>query len=420
MFTLEGSLKGIISALGLALVICSIPISMYVKVFFGFMNLNTYLILLGLVLLFPYRNVGNKSLSQMMIFCIMFSVIAIIYMYLGNYEDSMHYVYNTLVIIIGLSLGLSWYETDFKIGDAIKIIWIISAFCSIITLYVLQTGMFGMYAIDNSAARNENDVLIFDLLTAAGCCRTNLLASLYILSKEALKKKTLLLIILFIILDFYLVLFTQKRTPLIVAVFILFFFILKGGISLSSENKNIIRYFVAAAFVGVILLFMSNTTSEYIANMIDGIYYGVYDMINGTDSTEAANSATIRYMARQDAWSTISGFSLFEYVFGKGYMTQWIDAPILQSYLDMGIMGLVFFGFFILYLPFKVLFLEKYHTPELLWAALNASYGMIACFNSGHPYGHARWIPICILIYVYLGAKEEIDNNYILEGTNES
>ena len=45
----------------------------------------------------------------------------------------------------------------------------------------------------------------------------------------------------------------------------------------------------------------------------------------------------MRYESREWAFDYIENFNFFEFPFGAGYMTRWLDIPILQSFLDMGI-----------------------------------------------------------------------------------
>lgn len=394
-----------LSSLGLSMILVAIPIGMYAKIFWGFMSLNIVFYSIGSSLLLPYKKLFRTSFSEKMLSCMLFSILALLYIFLGGYEEKIHIVYNLIVVLTCFSLGYSSYAEDINIELSIIYLWLFSALCSVCAFVTFNIGLFN-HAIEyeDFTERYETEVLIFDLLTVASSCISNLVASLYIIQKNMGKSRFLLIAaVIFICLDIYIVFITQKRTPIIVLVFVLLFFSYKNRwFNFRLFGRNIFVFFLIVV-VGYNITNVYVDPYEFWPSLYNSIINGLRDMLFGTNSLDITNSASIRYYARQQAWNMIYDFSIQEFFLGKGYMTMWIDAPLLQSFLDMGVVGFLLYFYYSIITPFNILRKKEVVYPELMWAVLSTSYGMIACFNSGYPYGHTKWLPICVLVFVYNG-----------------
>lgn len=88
-------------------------------------------------------------------------------------------------------------------------------------------------------------------------------------------------------------------------------------------------------------------------------------------------------------------------------MVKWLDIPILQAYLDMGIIGFFFYLYYVLLLPIISIIKASATNVAIQFASFNAFYSIFSAFNSGNPYGYNKWIPIVVLVFVLINASKD-------------
>lgn len=408
MLGLTGSIKDKITSLGLALILTAIPVGMYAKILLGFMHLNSILFIVGILLLFPYKTFfsGRLKFTGLMFGCMAFTIYAIINQYMIDYYDKSHYLYNGLVLLACLSLAGSEYEEDFSMDNVIRWTWLISFFNAVLTIYVIMTGLYGVYA-EYDPYQTVEEALMYDGLTAGSCCIMNIACSLYLLSSDDNKYNSRYLLIFLIILDIFAIILTQKRTPLIVSFFIIGYYIYYNDLYKAFLTKRNVSFAIAIFLAGVFVVLLNENIFNLFVYTVDHIISGISDLVYGTEELDITNSTSIRYYNRLEAYDILSKFDAFQYVFGAGYMTMWVDIPLLQSYMDLGIIGFLLFAYYRIILPAKVLFGDINYSPILMWAVFITCYGMLSCLNSGHPYGHTHWIPSIVLIFVVSGLRAQ-------------
>ena len=128
-------------------------------------------------------------------------------------------------------------------------------------------------------------------------------------------------------------------------------------------------------------------------------------MLFGT-KMDLTGSAKIRYDNRQETINIIRDFSFLNYIFGAGYMTKWIDNPLLQSYLDLGIYGFSMYFFYVVLKPLITIF--KTRNKYILFGCLLCFYNVFSSISSGNPYSFLKWDPIIFLLFI-------LNNKTILE-----
>lgn len=149
---------------------------------------------------------------------------------------------------------------------------------------------------------------------------------------------------------------------------------------------------------------------EKASGLYDHTVNGISDMLTGTSTS--GPSARMRYYATLWALNYINTkFTLWNLIFGAGFMTRWLDVPILQSFLDMGLIGLIGYSFFILFLPLRYLFAYARRNPQILFGCMLALANVISTFNSGHPYATQRWIPLILLLVIIADVKHTNKNS---------
>ena len=196
---------------------------------------------------------------------------------------------------------------------------------------------------------------------------------------------------------------TTKRTPLIIGILCLLYamYINRNN----QRNRNIKSiYIYVSIFVVLICIFTNEILYQSIVNIFNGIFKGVNDLVFGA-SFDEANSTSIRYNARQSAIDDIMNFSLMELFFGKGYMYRWIDIPLMQAYMDMGILGFLLFARNIIVFPLICMKRYAVNNRRIMWATLICFYGLFGALTTGTPYGHGKWLFLAVLLFVLNGEK---------------
>lgn len=384
-----------LSEFGLSLIMTAFPMAMYYRTFIDDVPIGNFFMLMGVLFLFPYKNFV-KTFQTMrwnkdMVLLIVFQLVALLYYYISNFNDNTYSLFHYLIIAFGVALTYTRFDKDLCLHNAILWIGIESFFCAIMGYYVLDSGMVEIL-IDEM----DKDERILDYLTISGVCVTNVACCTYFMGKS---NRNVVKIILFlcIFFDFLVINLTQKRTPFIVALLIVVIYLYKQLSDKTKRNTTMIM------LVAVFAYFFASIYKDMLTDNMASIFNGIDDFINGTYQLEDTNSASQRYYNREKALEIISRFTTEEYLFGKGYMTLWFDNPLMQSYLDMGIFGVVFCFYFSVWIPVKTLFSKKIYDNYIFWAFSMASYVMVGCMSTGHPYSHNKWLPICLLIFIING-----------------
>jgi hypothetical protein len=90
---------------------------------------------------------------------------------------------------------------------------------------------------------------------------------------------------------------------------------------------------------------------------------------------------------------------------GKGYKDSFMDVPLIESLINHGILGLVFFGGFNLYLfMYTIQEIRKPTNPLTLFLAYFFIYFIVLLISNGRPYDVSFWFPYVVMIR-FLGIK---------------
>lgn len=112
------------------------------------------------------------------------------------------------------------------------------------------------------------------------------------------------------------------------------------------------------AILAIIIYILSNSeVQEAVVSIIEYTYDGITNLITGNHTGHGlTNSTDMRIDNRDQAFNMIANFDILEYMLGKGFMTFWFDMPLIQSYLDMGVIGFLLFFSYTVILPFMRFF----------------------------------------------------------------
>ncbi len=394
------------SEFGLSLILMAFAMAMYFRIFIADIPIGNFFLAIGTLLLFPYKNFlrefSTRQWNANVAMLMLFHLVALLYYATSEFNDPVYPISHIIILILSTSLIYTNYEIDFKIHKVVLWVGIESFICVALSYFVMASGLAEEL---NDINRDER---IFDYLAPGGISVTNIACCIYCISKSNSNfKKALMLAI--IVFDLLVITMSHKRTPFIVSITLCLIFAYRMYLI----NKRQWLWIVPIAILFVYVIITVN--NEMFSDNALYVFNGVEDFINGTNQLEITNSASIRYYNREYTYDLISHFTPLQTIFGMGYMTRWIDNPLLQSYLDMGIFGFMSFLYFIVIVPISSIIKKStLMNHELFWAFCMAAYTMIGFVSTGHPYGHGKWITICVLLFVLNGVisqQKESKNN---------
>ncbi len=388
-------LESVKKSLGIAFGISGVQLGMYFNQLFPFVNWSPIFMALSVFCIFSFKNLlfGHlPTYNQTFTWILLFQFLMLIY---GIFSSNLSFQFLSFhLYIICLIIALaSNKHIDFS--QVLKVIFLVSAVCSLLGAFYVSIGFVtGRQAWE---LRHSDDDFALEPFTVALGSLINFAASLLLLNRRLWFK---IVVILFLLLDLYVILYSGKRTPIFIAIVIFGLFFLKKG--LLSKNE-IFKYLRLIGFILALvfsLYFSIEAVQVRIDNFVDNFINGLANILGYQNVSDDSGSGIIRYQARQETYEFINlRFNFFNYIFGYGYMTKWIDNPILQSYLDMGILGLFFYTYLIIIYPIRII-LRKFKISDFTLLTLMLSiYGTLSAINSGHPYVYLRYLPIALLAW---------------------
>lgn len=400
--------KRMLVEIGTAMVLISMPLGMIVKLLVGNMIFGNIIMALGLMFMFSFKRLKEGFHPNLLSGIGIFFIISFVYYALSKFSDSIYLLYLGVTLIYTLELSLLKYENDLKIRNVIFYMWLLSLFCVLGGYFCFATGIVSV--LTGAFGFSDTGDTIYDGLTMGSVGITQLACSLYFIStcKESKRIRTMMFIC--VIIDFFIVLLAFKRTPLLIALIILGLYMRKLGYL--SLNPRSITIFIAIIVGITVIIISSADLREGFSIIAEETWTGITNLITSNHTGHGlTNSTDMRIENRHQAFALIGNFDLLSFFIGAGFMTFWFDMPLIQAYLDMGVIGFILYAFYIVYLPLHVLFTSKQNNNELFLLAMLALYGSVACLTSGHPYAHNQWMPICLLCFVLSSRNTLISSN---------
>lgn len=399
-------LKDFFTYFGISLSLVGVPLGMYFNYLFPIIPWSPVFMFASVVLIFSFRNLflGKLPLyNRIFALIVFFQSLMLIY---GVLSTNLTFQYLTFhLYIISLVFALSSNENTISYTKIIQITFYVSAICSFLGAFFMWKGLIvGEYAWQ---LRQDNENYALEQFTVAGGAITNLICAICFRAKNKVLKGLIALVLL---LDFYIILSSGKRTPIFVTLIILIIYFYKMGVL----NKRLFyNYFKFLFFLLVILVILYNYNTSFeknIDNFFIHFYNGFLNILGDKTVTDGTGSAIARFQARNWTYQYIEDqFNFFNYLLGAGYMTRWIDNPLLQSFLDMGILGFMLYTYLIILFPIKSFF--KVNNLLSLFAVLLCVYNIMATYSSGNPYFYIKYVPIVFLAFI-INLKMNIDSHF--------
>lgn len=158
--------------------------------------------------------------------------------------------------------------------------------------------------------------------------------------------------------------------------------------------RIICSFLVLALCIYILMKIMPdafNVAMEYVYS----IWRGVKNLLHIGNEVDVSTS--IRNEIREEIFFLLrSDTSFMQWIFGRGYHFKYLDFPILQSFVDLGIIGGLAYCYIQLIIPISYIFkrnvncafrIIQYYTIFLLFNI----------FYAGIPYGYGKFISIILL-----------------------
>lgn len=398
MFSINiSTTRRIMTEIGTAMVPVSMPLGMILKITTGNMIIGNLMMGLGLLMMFPFRRIKYGFRLGYQTGIIAFFILSFIYYFASKFAESIYLLYLGVSLIYSLALSILRYDEDLKMKNVIFDIWSISLLCILGSCYCFATGI--ITALTGAFEFTAGGDTLYDALTMGSVGITQMSCSFYFLGKSEYSKKFKIILFACVTLDFFIVLLAFKRTPILISLITFALYSHKLGY-LKMTPKKIIGIVIIMIILSMVIV-NSAELSEAVTLLAEDTWEGIVNLItNNHTGHSLTNSTDIRIENRQQAFAMINDFDMLEFFLGAGFMTFWFDMPLLQSYLDMGVIGFILFAFFVVYLPLRILFSKYRSDDEMCFIAIFSLYGAIGCLTSGHPYAHTHWMPICLLCFI--------------------
>lgn len=388
-----------INALGITLVLIGVPMGMYLN-FFTNTNLGSSLIMFLSIIFILYNNKISFHIKREYKFVFFFQLIMLLYWYFSEQATIQYLLFHLYVLALIFSLSII---KNIKLEQIIKYTFYLSTVLTIIGIIVCLQGL-----VTGSTAwelRQENENYALEPFTIANGALIGYFAGLCINSGNRNKK---IIISAILIADFYLIWLCGKRTPLLLLIIcsLIYYFKIK---SLSPENilLSLIKISILL-FIGLIFLFQNNDFKQEFIKYSTNIFYGIQNILGNKDVSDSTGSAIVRYEYRTMALEYIQyRFDIVNYICGNGYMEKWkqIDNPILQAYLDMGVIGIIGYTWIVIITPLKKMFFHQINNQQLFFIFC-CLYNILSSVSSGNPYMYQKYTLICLLIFSFSKQKK--------------
>lgn len=375
--------------IGMALILIGVPIGMYINYFMGNTTFfSNVIMLISLILIFNFKkflSLNFNNLGKFFYYIIVFHIFCIFYLI---YSEVFDFLLMHLCVIF---LIFSLFTVDLNRINIQRIIlytfWL-SAVCSLLGLYFLSKGM--VVGRDAWELRQNNENYALEIFTISYAAIVNFSCVFYYF----LKKKYLLFSFIMLFVDLFVVVSGGKRSPFVVMFFI---FILWFMLSDKEDKIKILSILSLFCIIISFILLNNNFLYTYLFNIIDNTLLGIQVFLGNVEVQDQTGSARFRVEFREWAYNLITNhFDIHNYIFGYGYMTKWIDNPVLHSYIDMGIYGFFSYVFIVIYYPISI-YIKYGKTKEVLLFFTFCIYSIVTCLNSGNPYLYSKYFPVILL-----------------------
>lgn len=193
---------------------------------------------------------------------------------------------------------------------------------------------------------------------------------------------------------------SRRRSVYVASLVLLALFLINSRQALMKRlsKRKIISAMLGFAVLVLIILALSlhEATSEILQKGVNSLRKGLSTFLGNSNDDIAARYRYERIQRIPEEYLYHS--SVFQFLFGKGYMTEWLDLPLIQAFNDIGLVGAFAFLLSYLIVPARYITCQP-KSAMLRFTQFYCIAHLLNIIGSGIPYG-SMFFPIALLIYV--------------------
>lgn len=395
--------KDLIASTGLVLSFAGVTCMGVVKGLIGsnVRILSTVIVIVSVVLMlkginFGYIVVPTADAGLIFLYSIM-SLVMCLFSHYSWMANGYGFVFQAAAFV---QLVLLWnYDTSQDMDCYVEVgFWFCGIACTLMLLLLLSTGSLFI----NSFISKSGEEL-FNRSTVGAVSFVSFAMSLAYIPKTAFKRQIRLI---FLVISIVVILASSRRGVYIASIACAFLHLRnsKGERSEYIDMERALKKLVVGG-IGVIafatIYSKSPDMQEFLDHSLDSLVNGLMTFLGmgGTDMAASMRVASSSSVLNNYLYNS----NVKQIIFGRGYMTTWVDMPFIQAFWDFGALGGITFAVCGFLIPVRYL-VKKAETQGCRAAQYLALKTMADSVASGYPYGCFFNI---VLMIVMFKAEEE-------------
>lgn len=394
---------------GIVMCICGVSIGGLIKLAMGvnYSWISALIIMISTLALVDIKRAPIYSLvPNSLLFIYLYSIATILLAcfngipFIGNNVSILYQLVYFLQIVLLLGIRGGYDAEDFSR----KAFWIlgVSSFLALILINVKGFGVGFGVLLSRTDETNAVSRATTGFIAYYGIC-----ASLVFVPRKIVESIAKFVFLL----SSLIVLIMSSRRSSLVALILILILRLKNNRGLKKLNiQKVIKILLVFILMGVSAIVLIRT-NETIAQAIDHAWelmikgFRTYLGIEKNDMSVGYRRARIESIPHE----YFNNSSVFQFIFGRGYNTDWLDIPFMQAFWDMGMVGGIWFLFLQGIEPIRHV-LRKPQNAAVEFAQYYTVFRIVQNFSNGTPYG--TFFPI-VLLYVFEMAAKTSDRKEI-------
>lgn len=388
--------------LGVSVCLIGVPLGMYLSFFIPSVKWTHINMLLSILLISNWKNIFSFKFpisSRIITFVGAFQVLMLLYGFFSNDKATFDKWSIFQYFVLGLCVAYSSNTRSINLNKLPNYVFLLSFGVNICGAYLCSLGLVS--GEEAFLMKQYDDNYVIDPLTVSLGAAINVISGIFLVKNKTLLK---LLFYIAICLAIYTFLCTFKRTLILFCIVAFFVYLYKNArINLHVVIKSF-KILLIAVLLFIILSLFVDKIGEKLSEMFLHLYDGILTLFGEKTTYDVNNSAVARVVQRNMAFLDFElNAKPINYIIGMGYIKYYIDAPIIESYLDMGILGLIGYFTIAVLFPLRCFFSLKTREGSFLLPLVLGFQTMFEMISAGNPYGYSQYIYI-----ILLGATLEI------------
>ena len=384
-------------SIGIVLCICGVSIGGLIKLAMGvnYSWISGFIIVLSvLALLDIKRATALRRIPWNIMAIFLYSIYTIILACAGGAPFSGNTISVVYQVVYFLQIILIWALHDnFDSEEFLRVAFWIIGISAVATIILINVKGFGVgYGVLIS---RTDDTSAVSRATTGFIAYYGLCASM---THKPKNKVEVIFRFIFFIVSLVVLVMSSRRSTILAFIVILVLYYRNHNNETRVDRKKIIRAFVftAIAIIAIVLLIRFNSTLQIAFNRAWNSLINGFNTYLGNESSDMS-AGYRRARIESIPHEYLNNSTLIQFLFGRGYNTDWLDIPFLQAFWDLGLFGGIWFLYIQGIAPLRHV-IRKPNNSAVEFAQYYTIFRIIQNFSNGTPYGN--FLPI-VLLYTF-------------------